>query len=99
MTEAPKVPQKLMYKQEPDQITQLAVAARCVGDQALISLLADSRARSSEPARIQVDNLDMDGYRIQVWGKEKKQAWLIFGWYPAAGGQVYPGTLRRGFAT
>ena len=77
--EPPKVPQKLLYTLEPDKIANLIQAAEGLRNKSLISLLADSGARRSELASIQVSDLDMAKCRIKVWGKGGKQGWLIFG--------------------
>ena len=77
--EPPKVPQKLLYTLEPDKIANLIQAAEGLRNKSLISLLADSGARRSELASIQVSDLDMAKCRIKVCGKGGKQGWLIFG--------------------
>ena len=46
--EAPKTPKTVLYTMTPEKVHRLLEAASCIRDRAIISLLADSGARSSE---------------------------------------------------
>ena len=54
-------------------------AAPTVRDKAILSLLADSGCRRAELVSIQTADVDLERRGILVWGKNRKQRWLIFG--------------------
>ncbi len=77
--DAPKTPSKVLYTLTPEIVSLLIEAAPTMRDKALISLLADSGGRRAEIVSIQMANLDLVRCRIRVWGKNRKQGWLVFG--------------------
>ena len=48
-------------------------------NQAIVSLLADSGCRLTELVSISVGNVYVEKSRIRVWGKNRKEGWLVFG--------------------
>ena len=62
-----------------DTTAQLINSAQGSRNKALISLLAQSGARRSELANIQLADVDIGGRRIKVLGKGNKEGYLIFG--------------------
>ena len=77
--DAPKTPSKVLYTMPPDKVQILLKATSCVRDEAIVSLLADSGARLSEMANINVDDLDLERKRIKVLGKGNNEGYLVFG--------------------
>ncbi len=77
--EAPKTPTKVLYTLTPDKVKVLIEGAPTVRDKAIVSLLADTGARRSELASIEVSQLDLDRNLIKVMGKGNKEGYLIFG--------------------
>ena len=77
--DAPKTPSKVLYTITPQLVSLLIEAAPTVRDRAIVSLLADSGCRRAELVSIQAADVELDRRRILVWGKNRKQGWLIFG--------------------
>jgi len=76
---APKTPDVVLHTTTPTDVERLIAAVDNARDKALIALLADSGARRSEIASIDVADLDLERGRIKVMGKGNKEGWLVFG--------------------
>jgi integrase len=75
----PRVPNDILHTQTPESVAALLKATESPRDKTLIALLADSGARRSELASIQVADVDLVRCRIKVMGKGNKEGWLVFG--------------------
>ena len=77
--EAPKTPDPVLYTMTPDNVGRLITAANSSRDKALIALLADSGARRSEIASLNIKDFDPERNRIKVSGKGNKEGYIVFG--------------------
>jgi integrase/recombinase XerC len=76
---APKTPDVVLHTTTPADVERLIEAVDNARGKALIALLADSGARRTELADIEVVDLDLARCRIKVMGKGNKEGWLVFG--------------------
>ncbi len=76
---APKTPDVVLHTTTPADVDRLIQEANTSRDKAIIALLADSGARRSELASIELVDLDLENYRIKVVGKGNKEGYLVFG--------------------
>ncbi len=81
---APRLPSKILPTTSPDTVAILIENCTTVRNKAIVSLLADSGCRMTELVSISMDNVFVEKGRISVWGKNRKEGWLVFG----------PGTRR-----
>ena len=77
--DAPNTPSKILYTLTPELVSTLIEAAPTVRGKAIVSLLADSGGRRAEIVGIQAADVDLNRRLILVWGKNRKQGWLVFG--------------------
>ena len=75
----PRVPSVILHTQTIESMAALITLAYTSRDKSMIPVLADTGARRSELANINVRNLDLDRQRIRVMGKGNNEGWLIFG--------------------
>jgi len=76
---APKLPDVVLHTTTPADVDRLIQEANTSRDKAIIALLADSGARRSELASIEITDIDLENYRIKVLGKGNKEGHLVFG--------------------
>ncbi len=76
---APRLPSKILPTTSPDTVATLIENCTTVRNKAIVSLLADSGCRMTELVSISMRNVFIDKSRISVWGKNRKEGWLVFG--------------------
>ena len=76
---APRLPSRLLPTTSPETVATLIENCTTVRNQAIVGLLADSGCWMTELVSITVENTNVEKGRIRVWGKNRKEGWLVFG--------------------